>query len=619
MRFLSFAVLATIFFGAALVHAQQKNSTSKQRIRPGDFSGQCGSAIQWRENLDEALREAADSGKPVFWYVPTLDGTFMDRRPVIDQYMMAGPFSWPAVINLINGNFVPVRAVADGERQKQYELVPYKFVEPGFVVIDNRGNKVAAVDQITTFSPQWFERLVGNWATVRELSGTDNSPLEPAWAALRSGNYDFDMTGLEVGTDRQAEQILLQGMLVFRQGQHDRARQIWKKAKQAQPDHPLAWKAAAEAENWGPFVRGFEIHRQLPASAMDAGVKSRGSAAPPETYDWAAATIRSIEFLLAMQSSSGGWFDSDYDFGGTDSLPNVHVAVTSLAGMALLDVLPRMSGRADTILDAVHRAGKFVSDPANVNYADRDEILWAHAYRVRFLAKLVSQIENGQQRYGESLARAVADLQSIQTRRGTWYHEYANPFVTATALTALKIAAEAGADVDRKKIEMGIASLSNDRFENGAFPYFGTRQTRDRNDKRSAGTGEIPGSAGRMPLCELALWRWDASSNERLQAALTAAFENHRHLAVSYKYDNHTSRMAYGGFFFWYDMRSRAEALFHMQPGEQRDRFISQHRQWVLQLPELDGCFVDSHELGRVYGTAMALQTLELLNRAAGN
>jgi hypothetical protein len=29
-----------------------------------------------------------------------------------------------------------------------------------------------------------------------------------------------------------------------------------------------------------------------------------------------------------------------------------------------------------------------------------------------------------------------------------------------------------------------------------------------------------------------------------------------------------------------------------------------------LKLPELDGCFVDSHELGRVYGTAMALLCL---------
>jgi hypothetical protein len=32
----------------------------------------------------------------------------------------------------------------------------------------------------------------------------------------------------------------------------------------------------------------------------------------------------------------------------------------------------------------------------------------------------------------------------------------------------------------------------------------------------------------------------------------------------------------------------------------------------VLETSEIDGCWVDSHELGRVYGTAMALLTLKL-------
>jgi len=38
-------------------------------------------------------------------------------------------------------------------------------------------------------------------------------------------------------------------------------------------------------------------------------------------------------------------------------------------------------------------------------------------------------------------------------------------------------------------------------------------------------------------------------------------------------------------------------------------------RELILALPEIDGCFVDSHELGRCYGTAMALLSLSLLDR----
>jgi hypothetical protein len=36
----------------------------------------------------------------------------------------------------------------------------------------------------------------------------------------------------------------------------------------------------------------------------------------------------------------------------------------------------------------------------------------------------------------------------------------------------------------------------------------------------------------------------------------------------------------------------------------------------MLRLPELDGCFVDSHELGRCYGTAMALLSFSVLDSA---
>ena len=30
----------------------------------------------------------------------------------------------------------------------------------------------------------------------------------------------------------------------------------------------------------------------------------------------------------------------------------------------------------------------------------------------------------------------------------------------------------------------------------------------------------------------------------------------------------------------------------------------------IMAMPEIDGCFVDSHEIGRCYGTAMALLCL---------
>ena len=595
--------------------AQQKNSTRKIRIEPSDFSRQCGSAVPWRGDLQQAMQESQHTGKPVFWYVPTIHGSFMDRQPVIDQYMMAGPFSWPAVVELLRSHFIPVKSEATPEWQERYDKIQaYHFVEPGFVVLNPDGSVRLVIDQLTTLDPTWLAHRLAQSIEI------DSPPvlataLSAGWQALRRGDRDFDPQSLVASDADVPEKELLRGMLVFQQGQHQRARQIWAELQQSHPDHPLAWKGAAEAENWGPFCRGFEVHADLDHPACrDAGLRSRGSAAVPGVYQTADLWDRGTQFLMSMQAASGGWFDSDYDFGGTDSLPNVHMAVTALCGSALLEALRRPGDRRPQVRDAVESAADYCADARHINSDDRDEILWAQAYRVRFLAKLVQFDADYRSKYAEALSEAVRDLQVLQTNRGTWYHEYANPFVTATALTALKRAADAGAQVDTEIIQRGVASLANDRFDNGAFPYYGQKQTRQRGDTASSGSGKIPASAGRMPLCELGLWQWNGSSDERLQQALQAAFENHRYLAVGYKYDNHTSTMSYGGFFFWYDMRSRAEALTFMADRDKQATLAQQHRDLVLALPELDGCFVDSHELGRCYGTAMALLTLALLD-----
>lgn len=597
---------------------QEKNSTKKVRVKPTEFSARCGSAIQWRGSIEEAMKEAAETGKPVFWYVPTLRGSFMDRKTEIDRYMMAGPFSWPAVIALVNDYFIPIKENASGQLARKLELLPYKFVEPGYIVLDKNGERVTAVDQITTFNPQWIEKLIASSIELETPEQANvNDParesLDKAWSEFRAGNFAFEDSMIEATHESAAEKILLQGMFAFRRGDQDLARKIWVTAADAQPDHPLAWKAVAEAENWGPFARGFEVHGNLPVQALMAGQNSRGSAAPKDLYDSAKIRERSTEYLLGMQAKNGGWFDSDYDFGGNDSLPNVHVAVTALAGIALIDALEYLPGRREAILDAIRRAADFVNEPSHINPVDRDEILWANAYRVRFLSRLVSFSDQDRVRYSEGLNRAVDDLQSIQTNTGSWYHEYANPFVTATALTALQIGKQNGAIVDEAIIAKGVSALSNERYANGAYPYSG--QGTPHKPEEVGGEGKIPESAGRMPLCELALWQCSASSDERLQTALAASFENHKFLAVAYKYDNHTSTMAYGGFFFWYDMQGRAEALSFLSDSEKRNELAQQHRDLVMHLPEFDGCFVDSHELGRCYGTAMALQTLAILDR----
>lgn len=600
----------------------ERNSTKKLRVQPSKIAARIGSAVNWRESLAAAQKESRETGRPIFWYVNTVPDTFTDRKIEIDRYMLAGPFSWPKIIELLNSDFIPVRQAPDAKLSQAFDLRPYDFVEPGFLVFDANNHVVARVDHLTTLAPQWLLRLFraynGKPQAIEEL------PNESIWSLpadsvarttfesfmARPRRADLDLSvfdGVFENMEQRLEAQLMKGMVQYYSGDHATAQATWRAAVDIDPNHPLAWKAAAEREGFGPFVRGFEVLGPLPSRAWSAGIDSVGSAAPPDCYSQAELWQRGVAYLLAMQRQDGAVIDSDYDFGGTDGLPNVHVAVTSLVGLALLEARAQLPEQKTELDSALARAADFVRNEQNINEADRDEILWAYAYRLRFLA---ARFRTGEEQI-ETIHRAVSKLESVQGHRGSWYHEYSNPFVTATALVALADAKQVGANINQDVVDKGLKSLLRDRYGNGAYPYSSGRG----NQSNQAEEGDIPGSAGRMPICELALFLWGRSDQKRLQFAMEQSLEHHDKLSIAYKYDNHTSALSYGGFFFWYDMDGRTEAIRYLTNQEAKTTAAKQQQQLVLALPEIDGCFVDSHELGRCYGTAMALQSMGGLSR----
>ena len=620
------AVLLCLLLTESL-QAQAGNSTKKVRVTPNSLSQKIGSAIDWQPDFDTAMAKAKQTGKPLFWYVPTLPDTFMDRKIELHRYMLAGPFSWPAIIGTLNDNAICLKTPPTRRQQQQFGLETYKFVEPGFVILRPDGTKQSQVDELTTLHPVWLNELISKSLGLDTPTTLYSTEAELAWKLLAEEDFEGAAEQVKLAlrkpglTDALVVELkLLLGMGAFRTGQHQLAIASWKEISEHFPDQPLAWKAAAEAQLIGPFSRGFETHRLLPTAAMTAGIQSRGSASPKNVYTQPQLQQRSTQFLLSMQASDGSFRDSDYDFGGTDSLGNVHVAVTSLAGLALLkrrenlgDETPELKER---LTKAVSNAARFVSDDSNLNKRDRDEILWACAFRLRFL--LACQRSKDAQINAavpiDQTPRIIKSLETIQSRRGSWYHEYSNAFTTATALLALQEAARDGHSVDADRINKGAAVLAAQRFRNGAFPYMTRDNKKTDNTSRDANRSARIGSAGRMPLCELALFQSGKSSDEKLASAVKTSFEQHKELAKSYKYDNHTDTFSYGGFFFWYDMRSRCEAIKFVADDGQRAKFVAQQRTLMMGLPELDGCFVDSHELGRVYGTAMALICFDLLD-----
>jgi hypothetical protein len=173
-----------------------------------------------------------------------------------------------------------------------------------------------------------------------------------------------------------------------------------------------AWKAAAELSRDGPFVRGFEIYEDLPEEAFKEELPTT-TTLPRAKADVA----RAVRFLLQNQRTSGVWDDSQYNYGGDNSLPNVYMADTALAALAL-----RAWGEPKLIETAITRAEATMKDESKIAADDAQEIAWAHAYRLLYFAKTGDKA---------MMARLVKKLAELQKASGVWQHEYDNPFVTA--------------------------------------------------------------------------------------------------------------------------------------------------------------------------------------------
>lgn len=610
--------------GAMCCPLAGQNSTKKIRRAPSAAAGKAGTAVPWRRDVETALAEAKKSGKPVFWYVPSVSRSPMDRKPEIDRYMMGGPFSWPSTIELLKEHFVPVNQLGGkDELSKQLELARNKFIEPGYLVLDGDGKALLKVDQLTTFHPQWFE------APLRRIvkQPTERFPSSPAmlpmWEEYRRGEPDKRLK-MDAGAaffqqmsdGVKAEYLWLAGVRRFRAGHRQQAQEVWQHLINELPEQPISWKAALEVEGHGPFVHGFEVYTELPVQVLTDDPHD-GSRAPDAVFSEADLWQRSVAFLVSAHDDDGVYRDSTYDFGGTDGLPNVHAAVTCLVGEALLAATSRakngelklsevLMSRTETLLLQM-RENAMRDDWLALS--DRDEIIWARAYALRFLRAWQVRRSNDKQAVSAGVRRGVAALIALQPETGAWFHEYGNPFAIATALQALHGAKSQGFDVPQDNIDKGLKALAFNRAGDGAFSY---GQTRPGRKPRA----NLKGAAGRMPLCELGLYLFGASDQEKLLAAVEAGDRHHQLLAAVRKYDDHADSLGYGGFFFWFDMLGRAEAIAELKDEARRGQLAAAQHKLIMELPEFDGCFVDSHELGRCYGTAMALLCFDVLARA---
>jgi len=348
----------------------------------------------------------------------------------------------------------------------------------------------------------------------------------------------------------------------------------------------------------GAALCGFEHMTYLPAWAYEGLAHDTAWHGKPPSKE--EMIERGVRFLLAQQRASGGFTESRYAYwSSSDITTNTWVAITALACAALLENRNALGaeGRA-TIDSALQRGKEFLFDEKNLNRGSNEDV-YADAYRLLFLARVRAELPEGSGWAVEAADQIVTAAGLRQASSGFFAHEYPNAFCTGVMLWSLLEARDIGAEVPDEMIAGAAKALLSARFDNGAYSYGGSAP---------GGDGSLKDSCGRMPMCETGLLRAGQGEDRRVAFAMDNFWTYFDRLERVRRNDFHSDGEL-AGFFFFHDFFQASEVLRYMPKqaaAPHRDRFFS-----ALQtIGEMDGSFLDSHEFGRSYGTAMALLTL---------
>lgn len=378
--------------------------------------------------------------------------------------------------------------------------------------------------------------------------------------------------------------------------------------------HPWAARAAAmlavaeDTTRRSPLAHGFEMLEVLEArSAAGTPAKStvlqRDGRLPAVLEDTARDAFA---YLLAQQCSDGSWRDARYAYWPSPTiLPNVRVAVTSLAATALLTWRHIDPQRVDA---ALARAERYLCDDDRVALGTEEEV-YAQAYRMLYWTRRVKARFGVRDEAVQNLGKLVARAAAIQDKgSGFFAHEYKNAFCTGSMLWSLWQVRQSGVVVEDDVILLGLSALRSARRDDGSFSYGGAAADRDAKRPAQESITRLKDASARMPVCEAVLHAFGTSDDARLAHAYETFLLYLDRLEKVRKADFHSDGEL-GGFFFWHAVFHASEACGPLSD-ELRGRVVARLRELVVRIQEIDGSFIDSHELGKSYGTAMALLTL---------
>jgi hypothetical protein len=581
--------------------------------------------------LEKAKTLARERNRLILWYCMRVPGTHTYRAAILDTYMRVALFTDPGLVDLIKARFVPLRMACDEKLSSATGVKFPDFVEPGLILLTPEGRIVHTIDRIRTFNADWARAALV--AVLRKQGGDEEklpenaTPDQKAIACRRAGKFrevldlpcaplqkgiallglrDFEKARELLAKEDSAEALYHLSAIDWWTGKD--AGKRWRELVAKHPGSPWAWRAAANLVQGrdglphGPMAHNFEDCFLLPPEGIPTSTRLPGR-------DVDSTAARAVEFLLRSQRADGTWSDSRYSYGwaaymirnrtkegvlapgysswpDTGLHPNVFVAVTALAARALTewrDVAP------DRIDAAVSRAEKFLREDDNVSPA-RCEACYADVYRLLYFEgkKDVPRMN-----------RMVQRLYELQDREGYWSHEYPSAFATAAVVRCLVLAKKAGAEVPDSLLQRAADAILKTRAEGGRQAYRHERGKPSSSEKNSM---------GRTASSELALYECGRGSLADVAAGVDTYWKHLARLESVRTCDNHADEELAGFFYFNAVFHTLEAARMLEEPA--RGEHLKKFRAQILAIPEWDGSFVDSHELGKSYGTAMALMIL---------
>jgi hypothetical protein len=552
-----------------------------------------------RKLIGEACSRAKAEGRLVLWHVWRLEGGQMYRAPLLDDYMDQVLWSDPELVALVRERFVPLRTRLSRALGTEFRVVAWEQVEPALLFLDGDGTVLHRVTHLRTFDARWCAELLRRVLALRP--GLPQPEPRPA-AAEAFATHD-------AAQEERARTAYHEALSAWQAGRDDTALAGWKALAEEHPDSPFAWRAAANLVSTpdrtcaGAARHSFERIGEcwLPEAGLPRDTRWRRT--PGEAED---AAARAVAWLLSTQRGDGCWSDCRYAYWSSPSItPNAWMAITALAASALIEWRDLDPVAIDA---ALVRAEGFLFGPGGgrLNVGENEEC-YAHAYRLLYLDRVLAQTEDDAQRTALlGRMKPIADaLTAVQRMSGQWAHEYDNAFSTAVALDALRRARSAGVDVQDAAIARGLDGLAGARFADGTFAYGGAGA----KGAPSPHHDHAKDSSGRMPLCESELLAGGRSDPRRLSHAMATFQQHFDRFAKVANCDYHTDGEL-GGFFFLHDVYHSSVAI-GLLPAPARPPLARWLLEKVMELPQIDGSFLDDHEIGKSCGTAYALLTLK--------